>query len=82
MKIFICCSKAFYDKVTNIKSQLESAGNIVTLPNSFDNPGREDEMRAAGAKKHSTWKAEMLHLQEQKVKNNDAILLITKRMDS
>jgi hypothetical protein len=76
MRIFICCSKAFYDKVAEIQSRLETAGHTITLPNSFDNPRREDEMRSLGAKDHSSWKAEMIRLQEQKIKDNDAILVL------
>jgi hypothetical protein len=76
MRIFICCSKAFYGKVPEVQSRLEAAGHTITLPNSFDNPRREDEMRDLGVKQHSEWKAEMLRRQEQKIKANDAILVI------
>lgn len=76
MKIFICCSKAFYPMVEAAKNTLESAGHVITLPNSFDNPGREDEMRAISAKAHSRWKAEMIREQNRKIKANDAILVL------
>lgn len=76
MKIFIVCSKAFYSRVAEAKEQLEQAGHDITLPNSFDNPGREDEYRSKGEKDHSAWKAEQLRLQESKIKANDAILVL------
>lgn len=76
MKIFICCSKAFYPKVTSIKKELESVGHAVMLPNSFTNPGREAEMHKIGAKEHSKWKAGMLRRQETKIKANDAIVVL------
>lgn len=76
MKVFICCSKAFYDKIPPIKAKLEKSGHIITLPNSFDNPTRELEMHAKGAKEHSEWKAEMLRLQVQKITSNDAVLVL------
>lgn len=76
MKIFICCSKSFYHHVNNIKAALEKAGHDITLPNSFDNPGREDEMRTLGAHQHSAWKASMLRTQEEKIRANDAILVL------
>lgn len=76
MNIFICCSKAFYSKVSVVRDQLEAAGHTITLPNSFDNPGREDEMRKMGADEHSRWKASMIRLQREKVACNDAILVL------
>ena len=76
MNIFICCSKAFYGKVEEVKGQLEVFGHKITLPNSFDNPGREDEYRLQGAKAHADWKAEMLREQNQKIAANDAIVVL------
>ena len=38
MKIFIICSKAFYEKIPPIKSALEKVGHIITLPNCYDCP--------------------------------------------
>lgn len=76
MNIFICCSKAFYSQVAEIKSQLEAAGHVVTLPNSYDNPGREEEMHNIGAKQHAQWKAKMIRLQKKKVESNDVVLVL------
>jgi len=38
MKIFIICSKVFYEKIPEIKKKLEDAGHEITLPNCFDDP--------------------------------------------
>jgi hypothetical protein len=76
MKIFICCSKAFYGKVAKIKSYLETKGHKITLPNSYDNPLREEEMRKKGARHHAQWKGEMIREQGRKIKGNDAILVL------
>ena len=51
-------------------------GHVITLPNSFDNPGREDEMRELGAKDHASWKASMIRLQRKKIEVNDAIVVL------
>ena len=40
MKIFIICSKVFYDRIPPIQAELEAAGHEVTLPNSLRRPGR------------------------------------------
>lgn len=76
MKIFVCCSKAFYPRVAPIKHQLEAMRHNVTLPNSYDNPGREVEMHNLGAREHAQWKASMLRLQKQKVEDCDVILVL------
>ncbi len=76
MKIFICSSKHFYSKIAPIKEALESAGHIITLPNSYDYPMKEEEMRKLSAQKHQEWKGSMLRLQKEKVSANDAILVL------
>lgn len=76
MKIFICTSKHLYNKIPPIKEFLEQKGHVVTLPNSYDNPLREQEMKSIGTIEHSQWKAEMIRLQKQKVNENDAIVVL------
>jgi hypothetical protein len=51
-------------------------GHTITLPNSYDNPGREEEMKLLSADEHAKWKASMLRLQKQKVADADAILVL------
>lgn len=76
MKIFICTSKWLYHKVSEIKSYLESKGHIITLPNSYDNPMKEEEMKLVGKEEHAEWKSSMIKLQETKIQNCDAILVL------
>jgi len=76
MKIFICSSKHLYSKIPPIKKQLEELGHIVTLPNSYDEPLKEEEMKKIGKEKHSEWKADMIKLQKKKVESNDALLIL------
>ncbi|MEK6918473.1 MAG: hypothetical protein AABW73_00360 [Nanoarchaeota archaeon] len=76
MKIFICSSKHFYNKVPPIKNELEQAGHIITLPNSYGNPMKEEEVKKNNPGEHSKWKGEMLRLQVKKIINNDAILVL------
>jgi hypothetical protein len=76
MKIFICASKHFYNQIPPIKEVLEKAGHVITLPNSYDNPKREMEMKELSAEEHAKWKGEMLRLQSEKVSANDAILVL------
>lgn len=76
MKIFICCSKYIYDRIPPIKEALDNLGHEITFPNSYDNPGKEEEVRAMSVEEHRIWKADMIRLQEEKVRANDAILVL------
>lgn len=76
MKIFICCSKVFYGRVGYVRDQLEPLGHSITLPNSFENPQKEMEMWKVGDKAHHQWKAQKLAEQVEKIKANEAILVL------
>lgn len=76
MKVFICSSKYFYNKIDLIKMELENSGHEVILPNSYDNPFMEDEKRRMGVDEHKVWKSEMIKRQDEKVKKSDALLVL------
>jgi hypothetical protein len=76
VKIFIVCSKSFYEKVSPIKDKLESQGYDIDLPLSFDNPKAELEVKQAGSIQHAAWKANKLREQIEKVKACDAVLVL------
>lgn len=74
MKIFIICSKAFYDRIPSIKEELESKGHIITLPNSYDDPNRESRYR--GTAEHAMWKKEMINHSEKVISGIDSVLVL------
>lgn len=76
MKIFICASKHNYSHIADIKDKLQEMWHIITLPNSYDNPTLELELKEKSQIEHSKWKQEMLKLQAKKVAANDAILVM------
>jgi len=76
MKIFICTSKHFYHKIPPIKKELEGAGHKICLPNSYENPFKEEKMKQLSKEEHIKFKQEMMKLQEPKIKLNDAILVL------
>ena len=76
MRIFICTSKRFYNRIPEILAELEEDGHELTMPNSYDNPSRENEMKTIGIKDHAEWKSKMIKEQEQKIKANDALLIL------
>ncbi|MFW5747062.1 MAG: hypothetical protein ACOCWQ_05950 [Nanoarchaeota archaeon] len=76
MKIFIACSKHFYSQIPPIREALEDAGHSITLPNSYDRPFREEEMKKRGPHAHAEWKSAMMREHEPNISKNDAILVL------
>ncbi|MFA5393911.1 MAG: hypothetical protein WC081_02315 [Candidatus Ratteibacteria bacterium] len=76
MNIFICCSKYFYNQIPKIRETLEKAGHTIILPNSYEQPFREEEMKKMGKREHQEWKSDKLREQIAKVKESDAILVL------
>lgn len=76
MKIFICCSKHHYVHIPPIKEQLEQMWHNIVLPNSYGNPGKENEMRTVGSMEHATRKASMVRLSIEKIWDIDAMLVL------
>lgn len=74
MKLFIICSKAFYEKIPLIKEKLEKNGHTITLPNCYDCP--ETEAKYRGTQEHASWKAEMIKHSEQVIASGDAVLVL------
>ena len=82
MKIFICCSKFLYNKVPPIKEELEKMGHVITVPNCYNEPMKEEEMKKISYEEHSKWKRNMINLQAEKVEANDAILVLNFKKNS
>jgi len=76
MKVFIICSKHFYDKVPEIKKLLENQGHEITLLNCFEEPFKEERLKLMNEEEHRKFKSEMMRLHEPKVKENDAVLVL------
>ena len=76
MKIFIASSKHFYSKIPKIKTKLEGLGHQVALPNSYDKPLKEEEMKNRGLESHVSWKSEMIKKDKKNIEPNDAILVL------
>lgn len=74
MKIFLICSKTFYNKIPDIKPILEKKGHTITLPNCYDAPDTESSFR--GTAEHAKWKASMIRHSEEVIKEMDAVLVL------
>ena len=76
MKIFIACSKHFYNKIPYIKKELEKKGHKIKLPNNYDKPFREEELKNLSKEEHIKWKSQMMKKDKTNIKPNDAILVL------
>lgn len=76
MKIFIVCSKHFYEKIPDIDEKLKNYGHKITYPNSYEEPFKEEKMKSKGLEHHIKFKQKMMRLHEPKIKANDAVLAL------
>jgi hypothetical protein len=76
MKIFIACSKHFYGRIPEVESLLSKKGHIVSMPNSYDEPMKEEEMKKLSKEEHVQWKAMMLKKDKENIEPNDAVLVL------
>jgi hypothetical protein len=76
MKIFIACSKHFYEKSKEIIDELKEQGHKISYPNSFDDPFMEERLKKMSKEEHKKWKRMMLLRDENNIKPQDAILVL------
>ena len=76
MKIFVICSKRFYDRIPEIKKCLEDKKHEVELPNCFDDPSAEEKYRGLGLEEHAKWKSGMFKHSIDVIEKNDAVLVL------
>ena len=76
-KIMIACSKHFYNCIPKIKQQLELMGYEVILPNFYDTPMIEEEIKVNKSKEEHIEFCKKSFLESQKkAKESDAILVL------
>lgn len=75
MRIFLIASRHLYNNVDNIKRKLEKMGHVITTPNGFGSPFKEDEIRH-DSKKFVELKQELLLTDRKIVEANDAVLVL------
>lgn len=76
MKIYLCASKSFYDKVSDVKAALEKLGHVVTPPNGFDEPAAESTYRSMTPRQYADWKTGMIRHDGEVVQAHDAVLVL------
>lgn len=75
MKIFIVCSKFNYKYIKEIKKALELMNYEVILPNYYETPYIEEEIKGDKIK-HQKFCEESFSISREKVKNCDATLVL------
>lgn len=81
MKIYISCSKAFYDKVGPIKFQLEELGHHITPPNGWNDASSEELIQKLDMATYIEWKAKMIRKNNELVNACDSILILNLTKD-
>ena len=76
MKIILIASKHNYNKIPEIKSLLEDKGHKLKMPNSYDEPFKEERMKSLSKEEHVKWKSEMMRKDEKNIKPQDAVLVL------
>ena len=76
MKIFIICSKKFYNRIEEIKNVLEDRSIEIVLPNSYEDAKAEEKAYALGKEAHQKFKSDMYKLSEEKINSVDAVLVL------
>jgi hypothetical protein len=76
MKLFVICSKKFYDRIPEIGRALEQQGHVLTMPNCYDAPETEDRIRVLGRDAHGKWKGSMIAHSEQVISENDGVVVL------
>jgi hypothetical protein len=59
MKILIVCSNRFYDRIPEIKGELESKGHEVYLPNYYGDSTIAEKIKNMNDKEYKEFKGEM-----------------------
>lgn len=80
MKVFIICSKAFYNEIEPIKSKLEGMGHTIELPNTYYEKdigtSPEEEAWKKGKEAHAEFKSKMFKMSAERVSQMDAVLTL------
>lgn len=76
MRLYISCSKRFYDEVGEVKKRLEELGHFVTPPNGWNDAKSESLIQQLGTNKYISWKADMLRKNAELVAASDAVLVL------
>ena len=76
MKIFIVCSTSFYERVGDIKKELEGKGFELEMPNCYDEPVTSEDNMKKSDEEYTAFFKEMYYESRDKIGSIDAILVL------
>ncbi len=76
MKILIICATTFYNKIEEIKFELEKLGHTVETPNCYDNPVTNDDNKNMTKQEYLDFFKEMYARSRNAITNIDAVLVL------
>jgi len=81
MKIFVICSKKFFDRIPAIQQKLEDMGHVLTFPNTYPATDIEDKYRQLSKEEIKKWRREMFKMSLESVGKNEAVLVLNFEKD-
>ena len=76
MKVLIICSTTFYDKINQIKLQLEEHNHIVKTPNCYDHPVTNQDYNEMNSQEYLDFFRQMYYESKKAIKQVDAVVVL------
>ena len=76
MKVLIICSTSFYDRVKEIREELEKNDHLVFMPNSYDEAGTNDDYENMTQEEYIEFFKRMYNESREKISKVDAVLVL------
>ena len=76
MKVLIICSTSFYDRIEAIRKVLEGNGNVVLMPNCYDEPVTNEDKLEMDENVYMDFFKRMYFESREAISNIDAVLVL------
>ena len=76
MKIFVVTSTQFYSEVSKVEKILKEKGHSIVYPNGYNDEEFNKKFKNLNPEEILKFKADLIRLSENKVKNVDAVLVL------
>jgi hypothetical protein len=76
MKIFLVCSKNFYDRIPEVKKVLEEMGHEIYLPNYYGDKSIEQKINDMSKEEYMNFKRQMFDRSQEQINLIDSILVL------
>lgn len=76
MKILIICSTSFYDRIDDVRKQLEKNNHIVYMPNCYDDPVTNEDHKSMTKSEYLDFFKRMYNESRKAISLIDAVLVL------